>query len=116
MVNLGAAKQIICSRGVRSNNSIASISEIFKISLDKKMTAIGFVLLVLKYNVCAYCILKSYEMTIKNNLELALEKCMRALQPNQTGRGSILSPPSSVFYDPQLQIISCYIARYYVRK
>ena len=31
--------------------------------------------------------------------------------------GSILSPPPpSVFYDPQLQIIRCYIARYYVGK
>ena len=28
---------------------------------------------------------------------------------------SIVSAPR-VFYDPQLQIISCYIARYYVRK
>ena len=27
----------------------------------------------------------------------------------------LLSPPP-VFYDPQLQIICCYIARYYVRK
>ena len=25
-------------------------------------------------------------------------------------------PPPSVFYDPQLQIICCYIARYYVKK
>ena len=31
--------------------------------------------------------------------------------------GSVLSPPPSVFFmTPQLQIICCYIARYYVRK
>ena len=29
---------------------------------------------------------------------------------------SVPPPPPSVFYDPQLQIICCYIARYYVRK
>ena len=34
--------------------------------------------------------------------------------PEKKGIYSV-SPPS-VFYDPQLQIICCYIARYYVRK
>ena len=29
--------------------------------------------------------------------------------------GALFCPPP-VFYDPQLQIICCYIARYYVRK
>ena len=33
---------------------------------------------------------------------------------NNTGSFFVLAP--SVFYEPQLQIICCYIARYYVRK
>ena len=32
------------------------------------------------------------------------------------GAWDLFCSPPSVFYDPQLQIICCYIARYYVRK
>ena len=41
---------------------------------------------------------------------------IRSLSYDLIKPGSILPPPPSVFYDPQLQIICCYIARYDVRK
>ena len=37
-------------------------------------------------------------------------------QDSKDKKGSVLFRHPRVFYDPQLQIISCYTARYYVRK
>ena len=48
--------------------------------------------------------------------ESALKEVFQFLTCTISFFGSILPPPPSVFYDTQLQIICCYITRYYVKR